>query len=292
MESPHDLKKMRSLTRRDIIYHQNHVPWQDPRQVEQDLLLSQAMVALFNDTFLKTQIAMRGGTLLHKVHLVPPARYSEDIDLVAIGDRPEEHIDKAIRRVLMGFLGKPSQSMWGSIALSVRNVVRPSRVLRLTYLVPSQSTPGGRPLEIVIEVNVTERTPHRNIVALPFSYLFQEQSIHVEINGFDLDEMLGTKLRALFQRRRGRDLFDLYWALSQSSVRAHPKGIIESFQHYLNKEGTVAHRNEFISLLNGHLKDPGFLTDMDPLLRSGVEYDPHIAAKLVNSCLLSLLPNK
>jgi predicted nucleotidyltransferase component of viral defense system len=283
---------MTSITRRDVIYHQHHVPWQDPRQVEQDLLLSQAMVALFSDAFLKTQIAMRGGTLLHKVHLAPPARYSEDIDLVAIGDRPEEHIDKAIRRVLKDCLGKPSKSIWDSIALSVRNVVRPSRVLRLTYLIASQSTPGGRPLEIVIEVNVTERTPHRRIVVLPFSYPFQGQSVLVELNGFDLDEMLGTKLRALFQRRRGRDLFDLYWALSQSKTGSHPKRIIDSFQHYLKKEGTIAHRKEFIDLLNGHLKDPGFLTDMDPLLRSGIEYDPHVAAKLVISCLLNLLPTK
>lgn len=283
---------MTSLTRRDIIFHQNHVPWQDPRQVEQDLLLSRAMVSLFSDAFLKTQIAMRGGTLLHKVHLAPPARYSEDIDLVAIGDRPEEHIDTAIRRVLKDCLGTPSKSIWDSIALSVRNVVRPSRVLRLTYLIASQSTPGGRPLEIVIEVNVTERTPHRRIVALPFSYPFQDQSVHVDVNGFDLDEMLGTKLRALFQRRRGRDLFDLYWALSQSKTGTHPKRIIDSFQHYLNKEGTVAHRNEFIDLLNGHLQDSGFLTDMNPLLRSGVEYDPHVAAKLVISSLLNLLPVK
>ena len=46
------------------------------------------MAALFNDKFLCSQIAMRGGTLLHKVHLAPAARYSEDIDLVVFGERP------------------------------------------------------------------------------------------------------------------------------------------------------------------------------------------------------------
>ena len=63
------------------------------------------MAALFNDKFLRSQIAMRGGTLLHKVHLIPPARYSEDIDLVVIGKRPESHIAKALRRVLHDILG-------------------------------------------------------------------------------------------------------------------------------------------------------------------------------------------
>ena len=82
------------LTHRDIIAHQSVVLWPNQRQVEQDLLLCRAMTALFNDDFLKTQIAMRGGTLLHKIHLAPPSRYSEDIDLVVIGDRPDEHIAK------------------------------------------------------------------------------------------------------------------------------------------------------------------------------------------------------
>lgn len=79
------------ITRQDILLHQNHVPWPVLYQVEQDLLLCRAMVAIFNDPFLSEQVAMRGGTVLHKVHLAPASRYSEDIDLVVVGDRPEEH---------------------------------------------------------------------------------------------------------------------------------------------------------------------------------------------------------
>jgi hypothetical protein len=59
---------MIQITRRDVIAHQVSVPWPNQKQVEQDLLLCQAMIALFDDDFLKAQIAMRGGTLLHKVH--------------------------------------------------------------------------------------------------------------------------------------------------------------------------------------------------------------------------------
>ena len=76
---------MTTLTRRDVLAHQTAVPWPSQRQVEQDLLLCQTMVALFDDAFLQNQIAMRGGTLLHKVHLAPAARYSEDI--VVLTDR-------------------------------------------------------------------------------------------------------------------------------------------------------------------------------------------------------------
>src|ERR1700689_2543913 len=119
---------MTPLTRRDILGHQTAVPWPTLRQVEQDLILCRAMAALFNDEFLRTQIAMRGGTLLHKVYLAPASRYSEDIDLVVFGDRREDHIRKAIRRVLEHVLGTPKTSAWGVISLAIRNSVKPSKV--------------------------------------------------------------------------------------------------------------------------------------------------------------------
>ena len=280
------------LTQRDILAHQQQVPWPNQRQVEQDLLLCRAMKALFDDAFLKTQIAMRGGTLLHKVHLAPASRYSEDIDLMVIGDRPEEHVRKAINRVLLGVLGRHTSSAWEWVRLAVRNAVKPSKVLRVIYRVPSVADPRGMPLEIVIEANATERMPFRPVSSLPFSYLFRDEIVATTVNGFEIHEMLGTKMRALFQRRRGRDLFDLYWALTKAETPVNPAEIIESFLYYLQQEGTVATRDEFIGLLRSHLDDRGFLTDMNALLRTGIAYDPLTAGDYVIDNLLKLLPKK
>ena len=283
---------MTPLTQRDILAHQQQVPWPNLRQVEQDLLLCRAMTALFDDAFLKTQIAMRGGTLLHKVHLAPASRYSEDIDLVVIGDRPDEHVRKAINRVLLGVLGRPTSSAWQAVRLAVRNAVKPSKVLRVIYRVPSVADPRGTPLEVVIEANVTERKSYRPISLLPFSYLFRDEIVATTVNGFEIHEMLGTKMRALFQRRRGRDLFDLYWALTEAGTPVNPAEIIELFLYYLQQEGTVATRDEFIGLLQSHLNDRGFLTDMNALLRTGIAYDPVVAGDFVIGSLLKLLPEK
>jgi predicted nucleotidyltransferase component of viral defense system len=281
---------MTPLTRRDILAHQTAVPWPTLRQVEQDLILCRAMAALFNDQFLHTQIAMRGGTLLHKVHLAPASRYSEDIDLVVFGRRPEEHIRKALRRVLADVVGSPKTSVWDALGLAIRNTVKPSRVLRMTYSVPSISEPGTT-LDIVVEANVTERTPHRQIVEIPFEFSFRDAPVKTLINGYEIHEMLGTKMRALFQRRRGRDLFDLYWALTLADPPIDPAGIIESFQHYLRKEGNAAGRAEFIGILEAHLGDRGFCSDMDQLLRTGADYDPQKAGEYVKTELLRLLPD-
>jgi predicted nucleotidyltransferase component of viral defense system len=280
---------MTPITRQDILAHQTVVPWSAQYQVEQDLLLCQAMVALFDDKFLNGQIAMRGGTLLHKAHLAPASRYSEDIDLVVVGSRPEGHINGAIRRVLADVLGKPKASAWGTLKLALRNAVKPSRVLRLTYSLPSVIEPG-RTLDIVVEANVTERKPHRAVVEIPFSFAFRGQSVETHIKGFDLHEMLGTKMRALFQRKRGRDLFDLYWALTKSGKFVDPAAIIKSFNHYMKQEGNTAGRAEFIAILDDHLADRGCCSDMELLLRHGIKYDPQTAGKFVKTHLLNLLP--
>jgi predicted nucleotidyltransferase component of viral defense system len=277
------------ITRQDILAHQAVVPWSAQYQVEQDLLLCRAMAALFDDAFLSSQIAMRGGTLLHKVHLAPPARYSEDIDLVVIGSRPAEHIRRAVRRVLADVLGVPKASVWDTISLAIRNTVKPSQVLRMTFSVRSIMEPG-RSLDIVIEANVTERKPHRSVVEIPFSFLFRGESVQTRIKGYDIHEMLGTKMRAMFQRRRGRDLFDLYWALTKSERLIDPSAVIESFQHYMKQEGTRANCAEFIGILEAHLNDRGFCSDTESLLRYGISYDPQAAGNYVITHLLSRLP--
>ena len=66
----------------------SNVPWSTNEQVEQDLVICRALVAIFNDDFLAENLAFRGGTALHKLFLSPQQRYSEDIDLVQIKAAP------------------------------------------------------------------------------------------------------------------------------------------------------------------------------------------------------------
>ena len=207
---------MIALTQKDILAHEAAVPWSERYQVEQDLLLCLAMRAIFEDRFLSSQVAMRGGTVLHKVHLAPAARYSEDIDLVAVGERPEGHIRKAILRVLRPVLGREV------LSLGLRSARRPEcsetvEDLALHLQDPERQEPG-RALTIEVEVNVTERTPYLPVQRLPFAIAFRGAQLETELVSYNINEMLATKMRAFFQRKKGRDLFDLYWALSTQSV--------------------------------------------------------------------------
>ena len=76
------------IPRDDITHWREHAPWSEDFQVEQDLVISRALVAIFSDPVLAGALAFRGGTALYKLYLMPPARYSEDIDLIQIAPGP------------------------------------------------------------------------------------------------------------------------------------------------------------------------------------------------------------
>ena len=78
----------------------NNAPWSKNDQVEQDLLICRCLVAIYNDEFLASQLAFRGGTALHKLFFHPQPRYSEDIDLVQIHPGPIKPILQRLGEVL------------------------------------------------------------------------------------------------------------------------------------------------------------------------------------------------
>lgn len=280
---------MNPVTQQDVLAHQAVVPWPSLIQVEQDLLLCLAMVAIFSHAPIAQQVAMRGGTVLHKIHLEPASRYSEDIDLVVIDPRvAEEEIKAGIEDALLEVFGKPQQHFWEDLKLAVRNVARPSRVLRFIYDIPSVMAPT-RTLRVEVEVNVTERVPYLAVVHLPFSVPFQDGDRGANIASFDIHEMLGTKMRALFQRRKGRDLFDLFWAFNESKQTISVPKVIRCFQHYMGQEGTKVGRGEFTAHLAESLGDRNFRSDMTPLLLSGLVYDVSRAGMFVRDVLLAEL---
>ena len=59
------------ISRPYIAQWREYAPWKEFAQVEQDLIISRALVAIFADDFLRENLAFRGGTALHKLYLNP-----------------------------------------------------------------------------------------------------------------------------------------------------------------------------------------------------------------------------
>lgn len=247
-----------------------HVPWQHRWQVEQDLIISKALHDIYSHPNLCETLAFRGGTALNKLFLKPALRYSEDIDLVQVKSAPIGNILKELRSVLDVWLGEPKRD-------SSRNLVT------LTYRFTSDD---NFRLKLKVEINSREHFTELGWQEMLFSTDSSWHTGTVAIKTYKLEEMMGTKLRALYQRRKGRDLYDLYHVLK--SLEVDTKLIIHCFQAYMAFGEVTVTRKDFDENIRQKLKNDEFKKDIWPLLpQTNQRYDAEEAYAYVCEHLLS-----
>lgn len=249
-------------------------PWVQDFQVEQDLVISRALVEIFSHPVLREALAFRGGTALYKLHLKPAARYSEDIDLVQTRAEAAGPMMDALRSVLDPWLGKPQ---WKQSEGRVTFV----------YRFNSEETPPI-PLRLKVEINSREHFAVYGFRRAPFAVASRWFEGACEVLSYELDELLGTKLRALYQRKQGRDLFDLATALENPVVA--PERIVAAFLEYMKRGGHKVTRALFEKNMAEKLLDAEFTADIGPLLAAGFAWNIEAAAPVVSSRLIERLP--
>lgn len=230
-------------------------PWPDARQIEQDLIICRALCDLFNAPALKGRIAFRGGTAINKLLFKQPLRYSEDIDLVQVEAEPIGATVDAIRESL-SWLGKcRSEHAGHSMHL----------VFRFTPEADPQTT-----LKLKVEINTREHSHLLGIKSYPFAVDSDWYQSQTQIASFEPEELFGTKLRALLQRRKSRDLFDLYHGLEQLAL--DPEKLVACLDHYLALEGRpitrAAAEQRMLEKLTRSLTE-----DIAPLLPAGIRFN-------------------
>jgi predicted nucleotidyltransferase component of viral defense system len=235
----------------NIVAWGNVAPWAEQRQVEQDLIISRALVDIFSDSMLREALRFRGGTALNKLHFPAPLRYSEDIDLVRTSAGPIGPILDQLRVVLEPCLGQ---------ARFDQSPVAPKFRFRV------EAEDGSDvPIRLKVEINTREIEAFDRLEFLPFTVENPWFSGETAIPTFSREEMLATKLRALLQRDKGRDLYDLAHALDVFDG-LNVNGIVEMFGRYLDLSGQLISRAQAQERMFAKLANPRMLTDMRPLL--------------------------
>jgi predicted nucleotidyltransferase component of viral defense system len=237
----------------NIVAWGNVVPWADQRQVEQDLIISRALVEIFSDAMLREALRFRGGTALNKLHFPASLRYSEDIDLVRTSAGPIGPILDQLRVVLEPWLGR---------AQFDQSPVAP----KFRFRVDAEDD-SGVPIRLKIEINTREIEAFDVPAALPLRVANPWFSGEASIPTYSREEMLTTKLRALLQRDKGRDLYDLAQALEVFEGLDADR-ILEMFGRYLDLSGQAISRAQAQERMFAKLANPRFLIDMRPLLRA------------------------
>ncbi|NEI32489.1 nucleotidyl transferase AbiEii/AbiGii toxin family protein [Rhizobium leguminosarum] len=235
----------------NIVAWGNVAPWPDQRQIEQDLIISRAVVAIFTDPFLREALRFRGGTALNKLHFPAPLRYSEDIDLVRTEAGPIGPVLDALRVVLEPWLGHGQYES---------SPVAP----KLKFRIEAEDG-GGVPIRLKVETNISEIEAYDPPIDLPFGVTNPWFTGNASVPTFSREEMLATKLRALLQREKGRDLYDLAHGL-ETFEGLNVEKVADFFGRYVALSGQVITRAQAEQRMFAKLARPRFLTDMQPLL--------------------------
>ena len=237
------------IDRASIMAWAEQAPWMDPAMVEQDLIICRALVDIFSDDFLKNELAFRGGTALHKLYLQPQPRYSEDIDLVQINPGPIKPILFRLGEVLDWMPDR---------------VTKPRRYNNTVLFRMESEVPPVQPIRLKIEINCFEHFNVLGLRSMPFNVNSDWFRGDCEITTYAFEELLGTKLRALYQRKKGRDLFDLQVALDKSSVDVQK--VMECYNRYMDfsVEKSPSYK-QFMQNMELKMQDSDFLDDTELL---------------------------
>jgi len=235
-------------------------PWPSREQVEQDMLLSKAICDIYENEWLAGELLLRGGTAINKLVLKQAYRYSEDLDFV---------------RVHPGGIGdimKTLTEMGKATGYQVKTRIGPFP--KLYWYTMAQS---GMRLRIKVEINTQERSPALPVMSIKHTVRSEWFSGEAEVKTFQFEEMAATKIRALYQRSKGRDLFDLWLLTKEADIDTEL--VRSAFNAYRPNgyTGKKAREN-----LENKVHDTGFLADISNLLSPKVDhYHPDEAAEII-----------
>ncbi len=145
----------------------------------------------------------------------------------------------------------------------------------------------GSPISIKIEINVRETVPYRPYVLAPFQVESRWWSGSAEVRTFRAEEILATKLRALYSRRKGRDLFDLWLTLTQLTI--DDQLVVDGLAHYMTSH--IYSYRQLHANLAEKLANAEFLDDIQNLTRDLHGYEHRAAAELLMRHLGARLRN-
>ena len=142
-------------------------------------------------------------------------------------------------------------------------------------------------LKFKVEINTREHKAMYGTLSYPFGVDNEWFSGAAEIVSFDQEELFGTKLRALLQRRKNRDLFDLHEGFRKLSL--YPERLVAAFEHYLSlEENVITRANAEQRMLEKLTKS--LTEDISPLLPTGIEFSDDDAIKAFGQIWNNVLP--
>jgi predicted nucleotidyltransferase component of viral defense system len=206
------------IGRADIV--ERVVEWQLPEEViEKDYVLGWLLWGIATDPVLSSQWVFKGGTCLKKCY-IETYRFSEDLDFTVLPGGPIRPTD--VGQLLERTLARVNQA--SGIDFSARDPalrLRPGEVTaegRVYYIGPRGTrTPARVKLDLAADETII-RPPVLRDIAHPYP----DGPLGGRVRCYSFEEVFAEKLRALGQRARPRDLYDVVNLFRRNDLRLYP----------------------------------------------------------------------
>lgn len=227
---------------------------------EHDLRLTHALAGLYAAPALKDVLAFKGGTALNKIYFGKFSRLSVDLDFNLIGP-PREVVKqgaparKAIEAVLR------EQDPGYEFKFSYR-------AEQTTLIARYEPQSGGARQPLKIELSMRESVPIMGLFEKDIPS--PDEGSPIKVKTYSIDELLSTKIRALYDRKKGRDIFDLDCA---RLLKLDRPAIRKLVYYYFYRSGKIFNWNVLRANLAAKASDKRFGDDIKPFLRPDVAFD-------------------
>jgi predicted nucleotidyltransferase component of viral defense system/DNA-directed RNA polymerase subunit RPC12/RpoP len=212
------------ITRADIV--ERVAEWQLTEEViEKDYVLGWLLWGLGGDRVLGERWVFKGGTCLKKCY-IETHRFSEDLDFTVLPGGPyrpediEPHLARVIARA-HDASGIDFSTRAPALRLRPDGLSAEGRV----YYVGPRQTPQAARVKLDISANeVVVRPPVLRDIAHPYP----DGPLRGRVRCYSFEEVFAEKIRAMAQRARPRDLYDIVNLFRRNDLRLYPELIKEA----------------------------------------------------------------
>jgi predicted nucleotidyltransferase component of viral defense system len=221
------------ITRADII--ERVAEWQLTEEVvEKDYVLGWLLWGIAQDPVLGERWVFKGGTCLKKCY-IETHRFSEDLDFTVLPGgpyQPEEitpHLERTLRRVYdasgINFSSQSSRLRPRPDGLSTEG--------RVYYIGPRQMPMAAR---VKLDISANE-TVVRPPVLREIAHPYPDGPLRGQVRTYSFEEVFAEKIRAMAQRARPRDLYDIVNLFRRNDLRLYPKVILAALEEKCTAKG-------------------------------------------------------
>lgn len=218
----------------------------NPHVVEKDYALGWALAGIYAHPELASSWVFKGGTCLKKCYF-ETYRFSEDLDFTL---RDVAHIDEAFLRRVFGEISEwiyeqsgltfPADQQRFEILTNPRG--NPSCQGRLSYRGPVSPTSGGLP-RIKLDLTADERLVLDPVSLSIFHPYSDAPDGGITVLSYAYEEAFGEKVRALAERTRPRDLYDVVNLFRNEDARPEPGVLLDVLRQKCEFKGIPVPRD-------------------------------------------------